>query len=51
MHEIPHKISESAADFIISFSEAKVKIQGQICHTENLPHVIAQLWLKLSSPT
>jgi len=32
----------------IGFSEDKVKVQGQICRTENLPYVTAHPRLKIS---
>jgi len=34
----------------MTFSEVKVKGQGQNHRTENLPPAIAQLWFKISSP-
>jgi len=36
--------------FTVNFSEVKVKVQGQNCHTENLQIVIARPQFKTLSP-
>ena len=48
-HEVWHGCSASAPNVTVNFRDVKVKVQGQIRRTENLPLAIARLWFKISS--